>query len=49
MAERFDRIWHNARLATLREGLTGLGIIEHGVMRPAMAVSPLQAAEPISI
>jgi imidazolonepropionase len=32
MAERFDRIWHNARLATLREDLTDLGIVEHGVI-----------------
>jgi imidazolonepropionase len=32
MAERFDRIWHNARLATLREMLPGLGLIEQGVV-----------------
>jgi imidazolonepropionase len=32
MAERFDRIWHNARLATVRSDLPGLGIIEHGVI-----------------
>jgi imidazolonepropionase len=32
MAERFDRIWHNARLATLREDLPELGAIEHGVI-----------------
>jgi imidazolonepropionase len=32
MAERFDRIWHNARLATLREDLPGLGLIERGVV-----------------
>ncbi|WP_315813153.1 imidazolonepropionase [Bradyrhizobium sp. SZCCHNR2028] len=32
MAERFDRIWHNARLATLREGQPGLGVIEQGVV-----------------
>ena len=32
MAERFDRIWHNARLASLRADLPGLGIIEHGVI-----------------
>ncbi|HEU0147256.1 MAG TPA: imidazolonepropionase, partial [Bradyrhizobium sp.] len=32
MAERFDRIWHNARLATLREALPGLGLIEQGVV-----------------
>jgi imidazolonepropionase len=32
MAERFDRIWHNARLATLRQDLRELGIVEHGVI-----------------
>ncbi|MGJ4943103.1 imidazolonepropionase [Bradyrhizobium sp. HKCCYLS1011] len=32
MAERFDRIWHNARLATLREDLPGLGLVENGVI-----------------
>jgi imidazolonepropionase len=32
MAERFDRIWHNARLATLREDLPELGVIERGVI-----------------
>ncbi|MGX9425531.1 MULTISPECIES: imidazolonepropionase [Bradyrhizobium] len=32
MAERYDRIWHNARLATMREDLPGLGVIEHGVI-----------------
>ena len=32
MAERFDRIWHNARLATLREALPGLGLIEQGMV-----------------
>lgn len=32
MSEHFDRIWHNARLATLREDLPGLGIIEDGVV-----------------
>ncbi|MGC2777368.1 MAG: imidazolonepropionase [Bradyrhizobium sp.] len=32
MAERFDRIWHNARLATLRESEPGLGVIEQGVV-----------------
>jgi imidazolonepropionase len=32
MAERFDRIWHNARLATMREDLPDLGVIEHGVI-----------------
>src|SRR5207245_11144782 len=32
MAERFDRIWHNARLATVREDLSDLGVIERGVI-----------------
>jgi imidazolonepropionase len=32
MAERFDRIWLNARLATVREDLPGLGVIEDGVV-----------------
>src|ERR1700704_3959567 len=32
MAERFDRIWHNARLATVREDLPELGVIEQGVI-----------------
>jgi imidazolonepropionase len=32
MAERFDRIWHNARLATVREDLPGLGLIESGLI-----------------
>src|SRR6266481_6543338 len=32
MAERFDRIWLNARLATLREDLPELGAIEHGLI-----------------
>ncbi|MBO0750625.1 MAG: imidazolonepropionase [Bradyrhizobiaceae bacterium] len=32
MAERFDRIWHNARLATMRSDLTDPGVIEHGVI-----------------
>ena len=32
MAERFDRIWHNARLATMREDLPDLGVIEHGLI-----------------
>jgi imidazolonepropionase len=32
MAERFDRIWHNAQLATLREDLPDLGVIERGVI-----------------
>jgi imidazolonepropionase len=32
MAERFDRIWHNARLATLREDRPALGPIENGVV-----------------
>src|ERR1043165_4771202 len=32
MAERFDRIWHNARLATVRKGQPDLGVIERGVI-----------------
>ncbi|MGH6711037.1 MAG: imidazolonepropionase, partial [Bradyrhizobium sp.] len=32
MAERFDRIWHNARLATVRRDLPDLGVIEQGVI-----------------
>jgi len=32
MAERFDRIWHNARLATVRGDLPELGVIERGVI-----------------
>ena len=32
MAERFDRIWRNARLATVREDLPGLGVIEDGLI-----------------
>ena len=32
MAERFDRIWLNARLATVREGLPGLGEVEDGLI-----------------
>jgi imidazolonepropionase len=32
MAERFDRIWHSARLATVREDLPGLGVIEDGLI-----------------
>jgi len=32
MAERFDRIWHNARLATMREELPDLGVIEGGIV-----------------
>lgn len=32
MAERFDRIWHNARLATMRADRPELGEIEHGVI-----------------
>jgi imidazolonepropionase len=32
MAERFDRIWYNARLATLRGDLPDLGVIEHGLI-----------------
>lgn len=32
MAERFDRIWYNARLATMRADRPDLGEIEHGVI-----------------
>src|SRR5882757_6183945 len=32
MAERFDRIWHNARLATVRQDLPELGVVEPGVI-----------------
>ena len=32
MAERFDRIWHNARLASVRGDLPDLGMIEDGVI-----------------
>jgi imidazolonepropionase len=32
MAERFDTIWHNARLATVREDMPDLGVIERGVI-----------------
>jgi imidazolonepropionase len=32
MAERFDRIWRNARLATMRGDGPGLGEIEHGLI-----------------
>ena len=32
MAERFDTIWHNARLATVREDWPDLGAIERGVI-----------------
>src|SRR5438552_17385944 len=32
MAERLDRIWHNARLATVRGDLPELGAIERGVI-----------------
>src|SRR5437660_8053078 len=32
MAERFDRIWHNGRLATVRGDLADLGVIERGVI-----------------
>jgi imidazolonepropionase len=32
MAERFDRIWHNARLATMRADRPDLGEVEHGLI-----------------
>ena len=31
MTERVDRLWHNARLATLAPAKTGLGIVEKGL------------------
>ncbi|MBR0823943.1 imidazolonepropionase [Bradyrhizobium manausense] len=32
MAERFDRIWHNARLALMRQDTADLGAVEDGVI-----------------
>ena len=32
MAERFERIWQNARLATVRADLSDLGVIDRGVV-----------------
>src|SRR5262245_3064495 len=32
MAQRFDRIWHNARIATMRGDRPDLGVVEHGVI-----------------
>jgi len=32
MAKRFDRIWHNARLATMREDMPDLGVIEDALV-----------------
>jgi imidazolonepropionase len=32
MAERFDRLWHNARLATMCSDLPDPGVIEHGLI-----------------
>jgi imidazolonepropionase len=32
MAERFDRIWHNARLATMRRDRPDLGVVEDGLI-----------------
>src|SRR5258708_22872997 len=32
MAERFDRIWHNARLASVGGDRPDVGVIEHGVI-----------------
>jgi imidazolonepropionase len=32
MAERFDRIWHNARLATMRADSPDLGVIEDAIV-----------------
>ena len=46
MAERFDRIWLNARLATVRGNLPGLGVIEDGLIAARDGASPSQAAVP---
>jgi imidazolonepropionase len=32
MAERLDRVWHNARIATMRADLPGPGVIERGMI-----------------
>jgi len=32
MAERFDRIWHNARLATMHRDMPDLGVVEDGLI-----------------
>jgi imidazolonepropionase len=32
MAERFDRIWHNARLATMRPDMPDPGVVEDGLI-----------------
>ncbi|MBV8919694.1 imidazolonepropionase [Bradyrhizobium sp.] len=32
MAERFDRIWHNARLATMHRDMPDLGVVEGGLI-----------------
>jgi imidazolonepropionase len=32
MAERFDQVWHNARLVTVRGDLPDLGVIERGLV-----------------
>ena len=38
MAQRFDRIWKTARIATLAAGQPGLGVIENGVIACAGGV-----------
>ena len=32
MAERFDRIWHNARLVTMRRDMPDLGVVKDGLV-----------------
>jgi len=32
MAERFDRIWHNARLVTMRQDMPDLGVVEDALV-----------------
>src|SRR5919204_577807 len=32
MSKRFDRIWHNARLATMRADMPDLGVIENALV-----------------
>src|SRR5690242_18437859 len=32
MAERFDRIWHNVRLVTMRQDMPDLGVVEDGLI-----------------
>ena len=35
---RCDRIWHNARLATLAPGEPGLGVVEEGALADLLLV-----------